>query len=132
MTTQERYERYNEVTFEAYIKAAIDYALARYRKQKARQAEKEVYLADLPEYWAARPSEELTAIDSGSDSATFEVDGISVDVHDPELIKALRFLVPQKRNILLLNIESFLDMVKKYTDPTELTPALLHELVEKL
>lgn len=30
MTTQERYERYNEVTFEAYIKAAIDYAIARY------------------------------------------------------------------------------------------------------
>lgn len=102
MTTQERYERYNEVTFEAYIKAAIDYAIARYRKQKAKQTENEVYLADLPDYWAARPSEELTAIDSGSVSATFEVDGISVDVHDPDLVKALRFLVPQKRDILLL------------------------------
>ena len=56
----------------------------------------------MPDYWAARPSEELIAIDSGSVSATCEVDGISVDIHDPDLVKALRFLVPQKRDILLL------------------------------
>ena len=30
------------------------------------------------------------------------------------------------------NIQSFLKIVKKYTEPTELTPALLHEFVEKV
>ena len=31
-----------------------------------------------------------------------------------------------------VNIKSFLKIVKKYTEPTELTPALLHEFVEKV
>ncbi|MBR1496106.1 MAG: DUF4368 domain-containing protein, partial [Oscillospiraceae bacterium] len=31
-----------------------------------------------------------------------------------------------------VNIESFLRAVKKYTEPTELTPALLHEFVDKI
>ncbi len=30
------------------------------------------------------------------------------------------------------NIQSFLKVVKKYTEPTELTPALLHEFVHKI
>ena len=31
-----------------------------------------------------------------------------------------------------VNVQSFLKIVKKYTEPTELTPALLHEFVEKV
>ena len=31
-----------------------------------------------------------------------------------------------------VNIQSFLKIVKKYTEPTELTPALVHEFVEKI
>jgi len=31
-----------------------------------------------------------------------------------------------------VNIESFLQIVRKYTDPTELTPAILHELVDRV
>lgn len=31
-----------------------------------------------------------------------------------------------------VNIQSFLKIVKKYTEPTELTPALLREFVEKV
>ena len=31
-----------------------------------------------------------------------------------------------------LNVQSFLKFVKKYTQPTELTPALLREFVEKI
>lgn len=102
MTANEKYRRYNEMTFESYIKTAIDFALARYHKQRARQAENEIYLDDLPDYWAARPNEEMTAIDSGIVSVTLAVDGISVDVHDPDLVNALRFLPPQKRDVLLL------------------------------
>ena len=31
-----------------------------------------------------------------------------------------------------VNIQSFLNIVKKYTQPTELTPVLLREFVEKI
>ena len=31
-----------------------------------------------------------------------------------------------------VNVQSFLNIVKKYTQPTELTPALLREFVEKI
>ena len=31
-----------------------------------------------------------------------------------------------------VNVQSFLKIVKKYTEPTELTPALLREFVEKV
>ena len=31
-----------------------------------------------------------------------------------------------------INVQSFLKIVKKYTQPTELTPALLREFVEKI
>ncbi len=31
-----------------------------------------------------------------------------------------------------VNIKSFLKIVKKYTEPTELTPQLLHEFVDKI
>lgn len=31
-----------------------------------------------------------------------------------------------------VNVKSFLKIVKKYTEPTELTPELLHEFVEKI
>ena len=31
-----------------------------------------------------------------------------------------------------VNVQSFLKIVKKYTQPTELTPALLREFVEKI
>lgn len=31
-----------------------------------------------------------------------------------------------------VNVQSFLKIVRKYTEPTELTPLLLHEFVEKI
>ncbi len=46
-------------------------------------------------------------------------------------VKELRELVStmEKEEV---NIQSFLKIVKKYTEPTELTPLLLHEFVEKI
>lgn len=31
-----------------------------------------------------------------------------------------------------VNVQNFLRIVKKYTEPTELTPALLHEFIERI
>ena len=44
----------------------------------------------------------MTAIENDTVSVPFEVAGIKVDVHDPNLVYALRYLVPQKRDIMLL------------------------------
>ena len=47
------------------------------------------------------------------------------------LVKELRELVSTMETEEV-NIQSFLKIVKKYTEPTELTPLLLHEFVEKI
>ena len=46
-------------------------------------------------------------------------------------VKELRELVSTMETEEV-NIQSFLKIVKKYTEPTELTPLLLHEFVEKI
>ena len=46
-------------------------------------------------------------------------------------VKELRELV-SVMGMEEVNIQSFLKIVKKYTEPTELTPLLLHEFVEKI
>ena len=43
----ERYERFNEITFEAYCKAAIDKAVLKERQRKAARAEKEIPFSAL-------------------------------------------------------------------------------------
>lgn len=43
----ERFERYNEITFEAYCKAAIDNAVHRGVRKKERRAELEPPLTEL-------------------------------------------------------------------------------------
>ena len=51
---------------------------------------------------------------------------------------ALKQSVEELRNVVAaadtqtVNIKSFLKIVKKYTEPTKLTPALLREFVEKV
>ena len=43
----ERYDRFNEITFEAYCKAAIDKGVLKERQRKAKRAEKEVSFSAL-------------------------------------------------------------------------------------
>ena len=45
-TQNERFERYNEITFEAYCKAAIDNAVHRGVRKKERRAEREPPLTE--------------------------------------------------------------------------------------
>lgn len=46
-------------------------------------------------------------------------------------VEELRPIV-EETEIQTVNIQSFLKIVKKYTEPTELTPMLVHEFVEKI
>lgn len=46
-------------------------------------------------------------------------------------VEELRPIV-EETEVQAVNIQSFLKIVKKYTEPTELTPLLVHEFVEKI
>lgn len=48
-----------------------------------------------------------------------------------ETSAALREIVDAAQ-VETVNIQSFLKIVRRYTDPTELTPTLLHEFVDKI
>ena len=45
----ERYERFNATTFEAYCKISVDRAVNRGRRQKSRRAQREVSMTALPD-----------------------------------------------------------------------------------
>lgn len=60
-------------------------------------------------------------------SADYEQEQQSLEVSSAELKKEVE---TSKRETV--NIKSFLKIVKKYTEPTELTADILHELVEKV
>ena len=46
-------------------------------------------------------------------------------------VESLRPII-QEAEAQTINVQSFLKIVKKYTEPMELTPALLHEFVTKI
>ena len=46
-------------------------------------------------------------------------------------VESLRVIV-EASEAQAVNVKSFLKIVKKYTEPTELTPQLLHEFVDKI
>ena len=101
--TDEQYRYFNEMTFEAYCKKAIDRAVNRGRKQKSRQAREEVSLYALPEDVLARSCDELDAITEGRHTPTiFREGGLEIAVYNEELAAALQSLPPQRRNIVLL------------------------------
>ena len=60
-------------------------------------------------------------------SATYEAE-------QAELKKSVESLsvIVEAAEVQAVNVKSFLKIVKKYTEPTELTPQLLHEFVEKI
>jgi DNA-directed RNA polymerase specialized sigma24 family protein len=99
----ERYERYNAMTFEAYCKTAIDRAVNRGRRQKNRRAQQEISMSELSESMMGLPCEALEALTEERTSPTyFQVGDFAIPVHDEMLAKALLSLSPQRRSILLL------------------------------
>ena len=89
-TQNERFERYNEITFEAYCKAAIDHAIRRGIQKKERRAEMERPLATLNDALLFK----LNPSDSPQEAAleetvTFDVRGQRIVVHNAELGQAL-------------------------------------------
>lgn len=82
----ERFERYNEITFEAYCKAAIDNAVHRGVRKKERRAEREPPLTELNDAVLFRldptdaPQEAVL-----EEAITFEVCDQHITVHNAAL-----------------------------------------------
>lgn len=99
----ERFERYNEITFEAYCKAAIDHAIRRGIQKKEHRAEMERPLSALSDalLFKLNPSDppQEAALDA---NVSFDVRGQRIVVHNAELGQALTYLPLRKREITLL------------------------------
>lgn len=98
----EMYERYNEVTFKSYCMISVDHAIARGLKEKERRGQRIVSLNDLQESQLFQFDVQVSGVDSEISSDIFEINGIKISVSDADLAQALRSMMPQKRNILLL------------------------------
>lgn len=99
---EERYKRYNEITFVMYCMTSIDHAINRGMREKGRREMIEVPMSELDDIGDPlhRNGDDRSEIELPE--AVFEVDGIKVPILDPNLARALMSMPPQKRNILLL------------------------------
>lgn len=97
-----RYESYNEVTFEAYVKAAIDKSILKERLKKAERSKWEVSLSILTEailYELSHEDAEIARAEK--DPCVFHVWGTDIPVFNERLGQALSLLVPRDREIIL-------------------------------
>ena len=99
----ERYDRFNEITFEAYCKAAIDKGVLKERRRKALRAEKEVpfsTLADIDKQAVPAEDEVIDHLDHGE--IFFVIDGQVIMIRSLRIGQAISFLLPQEREIIVL------------------------------
>lgn len=100
MTT--RYERFNEIIFEAYCKTCITNGILKCRMEKSKLESHEITMDVLPEPsyidLYTRPTEDMAQT-----PVVFHVKDYVVVVHDTDLGRAISMLPPRKRDILLLS-----------------------------
>lgn len=98
-----RYERYNEITFDAYCKAAVDKAILKERLKKAARGQREQSLSALTgEDLPTASLDELEQSTSERVGQSFRVLDEIIQVKDLKLGQALSCLLPQERAIILL------------------------------
>lgn len=100
---EKRFERYNEITFEAYCKTSINRAILKARMEKAERAKRETSMDELTD----ADLYQLCATDGMPDFDTnepilFTVQDRKIGVQNPGLGQALQYLHPQTRAIILL------------------------------
>ncbi len=97
------YEKFNEVTFEAYIKAAIDNSTTKERQRKIAHRHREQNFSDFPDAMILALTHEDNALDAVELSPMlFEALGEVLPVEDLKLGRALSYLLPKDREIVLL------------------------------
>ncbi len=98
-----KYESFNEITFEAYIKSAIDKSILKERLKKAARCKLEQSysaLTDTKLYELSQEDAEISHIERNC--RMFQVQGINVPVYCEKLGQALSYLMPRDREIILL------------------------------
>lgn len=104
MDEKSRYERFNELTFEAYCKKVIDRAILKARQRRAARAMREVSLSELPEnalYDVG--AEDVNLERAETERRVFHVRGADVSVSDQRVAQAISYLLPKDREIVLLS-----------------------------
>lgn len=98
-----RFEIFNEIIFEAYCKKAVSNATKKERQKKSKRGQMEQSLSALTDaalYSLAAESDEAEQPEESCQ--TFYVQGMNIPVYDPKLSKALTYLMPKDREIILL------------------------------
>lgn len=100
------YEEYNEICFEAYCKSCIDNAVLKERKRKAARAKWELSFSEIKESFLREITSErihpYEDYDEDEVDTTFVVRDAVFRVHDERIGRALLYLLPRDREIILL------------------------------
>lgn len=98
-----RFEQFNEMMFEAYCKKAVSNAAKKERQKKAARGLMEQSLSELTDatlYGVVAESGEVEQPEEPCQ--VFYVQEMNIPVYEPELSKALSYLMPKDREIILL------------------------------
>ena len=98
-----KFEIFNEIMFEAYCKKSVSNATKKERQKKSKKGQMEQSLSALTDaalYRLAAESDEVEQPEKSSQ--TFRIQGMTIPVYDSTLSKALPYLMPKDREIILL------------------------------
>ena len=98
-----RYERFNEMLFESYCKTCIDNTISKERKRKYVQAQRERSISSMTDaemYELSKSQAGLEEIEEEHEN--FFVRGNTFQVQDQHIGRALSYLLPRDREIILL------------------------------
>ena len=101
-----RYEQFNEITFEAYIKSAIDRAVKKARKKQADREQREQSFSTLTDAILYSISQKDTEIRQAEQveqpRQAFFVQGENISISVDKLGQTLSLLLPRDREIVLM------------------------------
>ena len=98
-----RFEQFNEMLFESYCKKSVSNAAKKERQKKAARGLMEQSLSELTDaalYGVVAKSGEVEQPEEPCH--IFYVQEMNIPVYEPELSKALSYLMPKDREIILL------------------------------
>lgn len=99
-----RYETFNEMTFEAYCKKAVENAIKKERNKKTARGKLELSLSALTDAaLCTLPIEDDRNSTPEEPCQIFHIREMLFPIYDPKLSQALSYLLPKDREIILLH-----------------------------
>ena len=97
-----RYEKFNEMLFESYCRAAIDNAILKESMRKNARGKRQLSLSALTDPIMYELVEKDVEIGQENTYQIFSALGIDIPVFDSGLAQAISYLLPKDRDIILL------------------------------